>query len=103
MFVSGARFFFDCSGGIRVGDFALIGGRDSRFWTHYFDAKARRIEPRRMTIGDGCYVCARATLIYCHLPLGTVVAAGAVVVGDFSGEGSGLLLAGNPAIVKRKR
>jgi len=97
-----SRHFFDCSGGIKIGDHALIGGRDSQLWTHYFDAKSDRIQLRGLVIGERCYICARATLIYCHVPPCSVVAAGSVVTGDFTGEGPGLLLAGNPAVVKRK-
>jgi acetyltransferase-like isoleucine patch superfamily enzyme len=97
-----SRHFFDCSGGIQIDDHALIGGRDSQFWTHYFDAKSARIQLRDLVIGERCYICARATLIYCHVPPWSVVAAGSVVRGDFTSEGPGLLLAGNPAIVKRK-
>jgi acetyltransferase-like isoleucine patch superfamily enzyme len=97
-----SRHFFDCSGGIQIGDHALVGGRDSQLWTHYFDAKNGRIQLRELVIGERCYICARATLVYCHIPPWSVVAAGSVVTGDFAGEGPGLLLAGNPAIVKRK-
>jgi acetyltransferase-like isoleucine patch superfamily enzyme len=97
-----SRHFFDCSGGIQIGGHTLIGGRDSQLWTHYFDAKSDRIQLRGLVIGERCYICARATLIYCHVPPWSVVAAGSVVTGDFTGEGPRLLLAGNPAIVKRK-
>jgi acetyltransferase-like isoleucine patch superfamily enzyme len=97
-----SRHFFDCTGGIQIGDRALIGGRDSHLWTHYFDAKRDRIHFCGLVIGERTYICARATLVYCQVPPGCVVAAGAVVTGDFRSEGPDLLLAGNPAIVKRK-
>jgi carbonic anhydrase/acetyltransferase-like protein (isoleucine patch superfamily) len=51
---------------------------------------------------DRCYVCARATLVYCKIPPDSVVGAGAVATEDFSKEGTGLLLAGNPAKIKRR-
>jgi acetyltransferase-like isoleucine patch superfamily enzyme len=98
-----SRHYFDCSGGISIGNRALIGGRDSQFWTHYFSFEAQNIEPRTLLIGEGCYICARSTLIYCLLPPGCVVAAGSVVTGDFCKSGAErFLLAGNPAIVKRR-
>jgi acetyltransferase-like isoleucine patch superfamily enzyme len=95
-----SRHVFDCSGGIGIGNFSLIGGRDTQCWTHYYDSNS--VHPRPLSIGERCYVCARATLVYCRIPSDCVVGAGAVVTGDFSKEGPWLLLAGNPAIVKKK-
>ena len=99
-----SRHFFDCSGGVRIGNRCLIGGRDSQFWTHFFISHdgVSRIEWRELTIADRCYVCARATLVYCKIPSDCVVGAGAVVTKDFSKEGTGLMLAGNPATVKKR-
>ena len=99
-----SRHFFDCSGGIRIGNLCLIGGRESQFWTHFYDSRGgtNRIEWRELTIADRCYVCARATLVYCRIPADSVVGAGAVVTKDFSKEVTGLLLAGNPARIKRR-
>lgn len=97
-----SHHFFDCSGGIQIGHDSLVGGRSAQLWTHFYHAGKVRL--RSLVIGNRCYVCARATLVYCHLPDDCVVAAGAVVTGDFTGAGPGLLLAGNPAsIIKRKR
>jgi carbonic anhydrase/acetyltransferase-like protein (isoleucine patch superfamily) len=97
-----SRHFFDCSGGIRIGNLCLIGGRDSQFWTHFYDSRdgISRIEWRELTVADRCYICARATLVYCKIPSDCVVGAGAVVSKDFSKEVTGLLLAGNPAEIK---
>jgi carbonic anhydrase/acetyltransferase-like protein (isoleucine patch superfamily) len=99
-----SRHFFDCSGGVRIGNRCLVGGRDSQFWTHFFISHdgVSRIEWRELTIADRCYVCARATLVYCKIPSDCVVGAGAVVTKDFSKEGTGLLLAGNPATIKKR-
>jgi acetyltransferase-like isoleucine patch superfamily enzyme len=99
-----SRHFFDCSGGIRIGNLCLIGGRDTQFWTHFYDSRdgIGRIKWRELTVADRCYVCARATLVYCKIPSGSVVGAGAVVTKDFSEEVTGLLLAGNPAEIKRR-
>jgi carbonic anhydrase/acetyltransferase-like protein (isoleucine patch superfamily) len=99
-----SRHFFDCSGGVRIGNRCLIGGRDSQLWTHFFTSRdgTNRIEWRELTIADRCYVCARATLVYCKIPSDCVVGAGAVVTKDFLEDGTGLLLAGNPATVKKR-
>jgi acetyltransferase-like isoleucine patch superfamily enzyme len=95
-----SHHFFDCSGGIRIGDWSLVGGRNTQLWTHFYDSHT--VHTRPLSIGDRCYICARATLVYCHVPNDCVVAAGAVVNKDFSQAGPGLLLAGNPATARRK-
>lgn len=95
-----SRHFFDCSGGIRIGAHSLIGGRDTHCWTHYYDG--RTIQSNELVIGDRCYVGARSTLIYCQVPDDCVVGAGSVVTRDFTGDGEGLLIAGNPAEVKKR-
>ena len=92
--------YFDCSGGIRIGHHSLIGGRDTHLWTHYYDGRTIQSEP--LEIGDRCYVGARSTLVYCHVPDDCVVGAGAVVTGDFREDGDGVLIAGNPAEVKKR-
>jgi len=56
-----------------------------------------------LIIDDRCYVGARATLVYCRIPADSVVGAGAVVTKDFSKEGTGLLLAGSPAEVRKRQ
>ena len=45
----------------------------------------------------------RQALVYCRIPADSVVGAGAVVTKDFSKEGTGLLLAGNPAEVRKRQ
>jgi acetyltransferase-like isoleucine patch superfamily enzyme len=101
-----SHHFFDCSGTITIGDFCCVGGRDSQLWTHFLmfypDGQTRRTECRELVIGDRCYISARVTLVYCHIPNDSIVGAGAVVTRDFSGEGDGLLIAGNPAEVKKR-
>jgi acetyltransferase-like isoleucine patch superfamily enzyme len=100
-----SRHYFDCSGSILIGDYVCVGGRDSQFWTHFL---ARRPDGKTQTqtewlsIGERCYIGARATLVYCRIPEDSMVGAGAVVVGDFSDAGAGLLLAGNPASIKKR-
>jgi len=95
-----SRHYFDCSGGIRIGDYSLIGGRETHFWTHFYDS--RTVEARELSVGKRCYIGARATLVYCHIPNDCVVGAGAVVTRDFSDASDGLLIAGNPAEIKKR-
>jgi len=100
-----SHHFFDCGGRVRIGNLCCVGGRDSQFWTHSLALRpngTRQIDWRELVIADRCYLGARATLVYCQIPSDSVVGAGAVVTKDFSAEGSGLLLAGNPAQVKKR-
>jgi len=97
-----SHHFFDCGGGIVIGDLCCVGGRDAQFWTHYLTA-INKTAWRELIIDDRCYVGARATLVYCRIPADSVVGAGAVVTKDFSKEGTGLLLAGNPAEVRKRQ
>jgi acetyltransferase-like isoleucine patch superfamily enzyme len=99
-----SHHFFDCGGIVRIGDLCCVGGRDTQFWTHALALRpdgARQIDWRELTIADRCYIGARSTLVYCRIPSDSVVGAGAVVTKDFSKEEGGVLLAGNPAEVKK--
>lgn len=51
-----SRHFFDCSGGIRIGNRCLVGRRDSQFWTHFYNSRngISRIEWHELTVGDRC-------------------------------------------------
>jgi acetyltransferase-like isoleucine patch superfamily enzyme len=100
-----SHHFFDCGGRIRIGNYCCVGGRDSQFWTHLLALRPsgmREIEWRELGIADRCYIGARATLVYCQIPSDSVVGPGAVVTRDFSTEGPSLLVAGNPAEVKKR-
>jgi len=100
-----SHHFFDCGGRIRIGNYCCVGGRDSQFWTHLLalgPSGTRQIEWRELAIADRCYIGARATLVHCKIPSDSVVGAGAVVAKDFSTEVPGLLLAGNPAEVRKR-
>ena len=93
-----SHHYFDCSGGIVIGDNSVIGGRGSQLWTHY-RVNASELQPRSLSIGSRVYVCANATLVYCHIPDDSIVGAGAVVTKDIPDDS---LAVGNPARVIRK-
>lgn len=100
-----SHHFFDCGGRVRIGNYCCVGGRDSQFWTHSLalgPSGTRQIEWRELAIADRCYIGARATLVHCRIPSDSVVGAAAVVTKDFSAGGPGLLLAGNPAEVRKR-
>jgi len=89
--------FFDCGGRVRIGNYCCVGGRDSQFLTHSLASGWREL-----AIADRCYIGTRAVLVYCQIPSDSVVGAGAVVTKNFSKEGPRLLLAGNPAEVRKR-
>ncbi|WP_367317399.1 hypothetical protein ABF162_14660 [Vibrio coralliilyticus] len=58
--------YFDLSESIYVGDFSVIGGRDSKFWTHGFlhvnEGKTRFIKLESIRIGSGVYIGSNCTI-----------------------------------------
>lgn len=105
---SGVNFmshhFIDVAGIVSIGDRATIGGRDTHFWSHTRTLKngIPKLEPTKVMIGADVYVGARATLVGCSIPEGAVVGAGSVVTKCFAAEAQRLLIAGNPAAVKKR-
>jgi acetyltransferase-like isoleucine patch superfamily enzyme len=100
-----SRHLFDVAGGIEMGDQVTIAGRDSHLWTHtlVFENGQTKLAAKPLRLGNSCYIGARATLLYCELPSGTIVGAGSVVTKSFEPlAGRILMLAGNPAILKRE-
>ena len=105
---SGVNFmshhFIDVAGIISIGDRATIGGRDTHFWSHTRTLKngVPELEPTKVTVGADVYVGARATLVGCDIPDGAVVGAGSIVTKSFAAEAQRLLIAGNPAAIKKR-
>lgn len=98
-----SRHFFDVAGELLVGDGTIIAGRDTHLWTHTILPTPGGLEltPMALRIGRGCYIGARATLLYCSLPDGCLVGAGSVVTKSFEPADGRLLVAGNPATVRK--
>jgi acetyltransferase-like isoleucine patch superfamily enzyme len=98
-----SHHFFDVGGEIVVGPDATLAGRDTQLWTHTVElvnGKPKLI-PLALRIGAGCYIGARSTLLYCTLPDGCLVGAGSVVTRSFEPAYGRLLIAGNPASVRK--
>ena len=99
-----SRHFIDVGGSVSIGDKAVIGGRDTQFWSHTraFRDGEPSLEPTSLHVGAGVYVGARATLVSCDVPDGAVVGAGSVVTKSFAAEPCRLLIAGNPATIRKR-
>jgi acetyltransferase-like isoleucine patch superfamily enzyme len=99
-----SRHLFDAGGGITLGDEVTIAGREVHLWTHTMvhqdDHFALVAKP--LVLGNHCYIGARATLLFCELPDSTMVGAGSVVTKSIAETDQILMLAGNPAVVKRQ-
>lgn len=99
-----SHHFIDVGGTVLIGDRATIGGRDTHFWSHTrtLHNGVPRLEPTTVEIGADVYVGARATLVGCSVPDGAVVGAGSVVTKSFAPEAQRLLIAGNPAAIRKR-
>lgn len=108
VFGSGINFmshhFIDVGGTVKIGDGTTIGGRDTHLWSHTrtLHNGIPRLEPTEVSIGADAYIGARATLVSCRIPDGAVVGAGSVVTKNFASEAQRLLIAGNPATIRKR-
>lgn len=100
-----SHHFFDVAATIIVGENSTVGGRDSQFWSHsagYADNLCRVITPIDISIGSHVYIGARVTCIGSEIPDRSIVGAGSVITKSFLAEDHPLLIAGNPASVKKR-
>lgn len=99
----GNQCIFDCSAPICVGDGVFIAyGVTIVTGTHAIgpqECRAGEFQPRGVTIGDGCWIGARAVILPgVHIGSGAVVGAGSVVTRDVASD---TVVAGNPARLVR--
>ena len=99
-----SHHFIDACGTVAIGDHTTIGGRDTQIWSHglTYETSEAMLSPLAVTIGSDVYVGARATLVNCHIPSKAVLGAGSVVTKNFAEEGDRVLIAGNPAVIKKR-
>jgi acetyltransferase-like isoleucine patch superfamily enzyme len=85
-----SRHYFDCSGGLRIGQYSTVAGVRSTALTHGIDWKASKQTTRGITIGDHCLISSNVSL-----PPGSTISDRTVVgmgttVGMKAGDGPGL-------------
>jgi acetyltransferase-like isoleucine patch superfamily enzyme len=101
-----SHHFIDAGGSVSVGRNTTIGGRDSHIWSHGFGYVGNTIKKERLryevNIGKNVLVGARATILGCSIPDRAIVGAGSVVNKSFPSEKYPILIAGNPATVKKR-
>ena len=96
--------FIDVAGTIEIGSDTVIGGRDSHFWSHSleFENTSSKLVPKDIFIGNNVYIGARTSLFGCYIPDNAIIGMGSVVTKSFNGENDRVLIAGNPAIIKKR-
>jgi acetyltransferase-like isoleucine patch superfamily enzyme len=99
-----SHHFMDVAGTITIGSNTTIGGRDTHFWTHsrILEQGIPKLVPMNIKIGNNVYIGARTTLISCDIPDWAIVGAGSLVNKSFSQESNPVLIAGNPATIKKR-
>ncbi len=99
-----SHHFIDVGGTVTIGDRTTVGGRDTHFWSHTRTLcnNIPKLEPTNIILGADVYVGARATLVGCSVPDGAVIGAGSLVSKHFAPEAQRLLIAGNPATIKKR-
>ncbi|HEY3269202.1 MAG TPA: hypothetical protein VGM37_20000 [Armatimonadota bacterium] len=99
-----AYHFFDASHDIEIGHHSVVGGGGTSFWTHSlrFAPSGYEAYPISVRLGRYVYVGAVCQLVGCDIPDRTMIGAGSVVSRRFAQEDCGLLIAGNPAEIRKR-
>jgi acetyltransferase-like isoleucine patch superfamily enzyme len=96
-----SRKFFDCNGGIYIGDYTTVAGQWTQFLTHSVDIYNTRQDAKPINIGKYCSIGTGCILMPgSSLPSYSVLGAGAVLNKSMSEEG--MIYAGVPAVPKKK-
>lgn len=96
--------YIDCPGTVEIGAGTILGGSESQIWSHSLRVVPGGYEmiTLRVRIGKGVYVGARSIVMAERVPDGAVIAAGSVVNKTIDGQDCRLLIAGNPATVRKR-
>lgn len=98
-----SHHFIDVAATVTIDQGTTLAGRDTQLWSHsLLDVdNVPQLVPVDLHIGKKVYLGARSTVLFCRIPDGAVVGAGSVVTKSFEAEGKRLLIAGNPAVIKK--
>jgi acetyltransferase-like isoleucine patch superfamily enzyme len=98
-----SKHFFDVGGGISIGNYTTIAGRDSQLWSHTikFQQGRHSLTPLPLSIGSRTYLGARCTVLFCTIPDNCLIGAGSVVNKSIPPSEDVQVVAGNPATVRR--
>ncbi|MDM3849273.1 MAG: DapH/DapD/GlmU-related protein [Aphanizomenon gracile PMC627.10] len=99
-----SHHFIDVAGNVTIGNHTTIAGRNTHIWSHSltYPHDIPALVPMDVSIGKEAYIGARSTLIGCSIPDRAVIGAGSVVNKSFAAESCRLLIAGNPATIKKR-
>jgi acetyltransferase-like isoleucine patch superfamily enzyme len=99
-----SRHYVDASGTVEILDGAVLAGRDTHIWSHSIKVEngLRVLGSTTVRIGQSAYIGARSTIVLSNIPDHAMVGAGSVVTRSFPEEASPVLIAGNPACVKKR-
>jgi acetyltransferase-like isoleucine patch superfamily enzyme len=100
-----SHHFIDAGGKITIGHHSVLGGRESQIWSHglcYDQSGTPSLQSFQVEIGSYVYIGARATLVGCSIPDQSAIGAGSVVTKKFGAEDCPILIAGNPAVIKKR-
>jgi acetyltransferase-like isoleucine patch superfamily enzyme len=99
-----SHHFVDACGTVTIGDRTTVGGRGTHFWSHslLYEKDGPVLSPLEIHIGEQVYVGAGTILVGCKIPDQAVIGAGSVVTKTFAPEAGRILIAGNPAVIKKR-
>lgn len=95
-----SRHYFDCNGGIYIGNYVTVAGFETAFMTHSIDLKNNRQDAQPIKIGDFTFVGARCTILKgASLPDYSVLGACSLLTKQY--DEPYYLYAGSPAVKKK--
>lgn len=96
-----SRHYFDCNGGIYIGDYTTIAGLRTQILTHSIDPYINRQDASQIFIGDYCFIGTNCTILKgSTLPNYTILGASSLLNKVF--KESECLIAGVPAKLIKK-
>jgi len=91
-----SKHFFDCNGGIYIGDYTTIAGSGTEILTHSIDVYKNIQDTAAVTIGNYCFVGTKAIILKgSSLPDYSILGAGSVLIHNYTQ--SHAVYGGNPA------